>query len=51
MGSFNALKVLLAPCGCCLRLCKILGNVWFGGWTEGSTEIQFVGDDLTTGEI
>ena len=26
-----------------------LENVWFGKWTEGSTEIQFVGDDLTAG--
>ena len=51
MGSFNALTVLLAPWGYCLRLCKILGKVWFGEWTEYSTEVQFVGDDLTTGEI
>ena len=35
-----------APCGCCLRLCKILGKVWFGEWTEYSTEVQFVGDDF-----
>ena len=26
-----------------------LEKVWFGKWTEGLTEIQFVGDDLTTG--
>ena len=26
-----------------------LENVWFGKWTEGPMEIQFVGDDLTTG--
>ena len=26
-----------------------LENVWFGKWTEGPTEVQFVRDDLTTG--
>ena len=39
-------KFLLAPLGYFLYLCKILGNVWFGGMTEGSTEVQFIGDDL-----
>jgi len=30
-------------------LLESLEKVWFGKWTEGSTEIQFVGDDLTIG--
>ena len=49
MGSFNAFKVLLAPRGYCLNLRRSLGNVWFGKWTEGPTEVQFVRDDFTTG--
>ena len=45
---FNALYVLLAPRGFCFYLRRDLGNVWFGKWTEGSTEVQLVRDDLTT---
>ena len=38
-----------APRGFCLYLRESLENVWFGKWTEGLTEVQFVRDDLTTG--
>ena len=52
MGSFNALKVLLAPWGYCLRLCKILGKVWFGEWTEYIQRRYSLSETtFTTGEI
>ena len=30
-------------------LSESLENVWFGKWTEGPTEVQFVRNDLPTG--